>query len=120
MKNELKAAFETEMVAAESFIRAGRLDSAMRCLETAHVMGQSYVTPHVRTHWAMLRIAARRRLLADGCGQAVRIVLGALGSAVGLVPSGNLGSSGVNMFKRMPINQRIAALIERDRNRGAT
>ena len=119
MKNALKASFETEMANAQSLLRAGLLDAAMGCLETAHVMGQGYVRPHVRTHWAMLRIAARRGLLADAFGQALRIVLGAMGSAVGLVPSGNTGSSAVNMFKRMPIEPRIAALIEQDQQRDA-
>jgi hypothetical protein len=112
IKNELQAWFETEMVNAESFIRAGLFDAAMGCLERAHVVGQGYVWPHVRTHWAMLRIAARRRLLVDACGQAMGIFLGAMGSAVGLVPSGNTGSNAVNMFKRMPIEPHLAALIE--------
>jgi hypothetical protein len=118
MEAGLKAAFETEMASAQSLIRAGLLDAAMDCLETAHVLGQGHVMPHVRSHWAMLRIAARRRLLADACGQAMRIVLGAVGSAVGVVPAGNTGSSAVNMFKRMPIDPRIAALLERDRKGG--
>lgn len=118
MKHELQASFETEMVNAESFIQAGLLDAAMASLETAHVLGQGHVTPHVRTHWAMLRIAARRRLLADACGQVMRIILGAVGSAVGLVPTGNTGSSAVNMFQRMPIDTRVAALLERDKKGG--
>jgi hypothetical protein len=118
MEATLKAAFETEMASARSLIHAGLLDAAMDRLETAHVLGQGHVMPHVRSHWAMLRIAARRRLLADACGQAMRIVLGAAGSALGLVPTGNTGSSAVSMFRRMPIAPRIAALLERDRKDG--
>ena len=87
----------------------------MRHLETAHVLGQNYVMPHVRSHWSMLRIAIKRRSLADGYGQAIRIVLGSLGSAVGIVPTGNTGGSDVSMFASMPITPGIAALIERDR-----
>ena len=115
MNSELKSAFEAEMAAAEPHIRTGQLDRAMRHLEKAHVLGQYYVLPHVRAHWAMLRIAFKLRSLADGYGQAVRIVLGALGSAVGMVPHGNTGRSDVSMFLPMPVNPQIAALIEQDR-----
>lgn len=115
MKIELESAFEAEMAAAERLIRAGHLEHAMQHLETAHVLGQNHVMPHVRSHWSMLRIALKRRSLADSCGQAIRIVLGSLGSAVGVVPTGNTGGCNVSMFARMPIAPHIAALIERDR-----
>lgn len=114
MRIELKSAFEAEMAVAERLIRSGQLDRAMRHLETAHVLGQNHVMPHIRSHWSMLRIAIKRRAFADSCGQAIRIVLGALGSAVGVVPVGNTGGSDVNMFARMPIAAHIEALIERD------
>jgi hypothetical protein len=48
----------------------------MRHLETAHVPGQNHVMPHVRSHWSMLRIALKRRSLADSYGQVVHIVPG--------------------------------------------
>jgi hypothetical protein len=114
MKAELMAAFEAEMAAAKRLIRAGRLDRAMRHLERAHVLGQNSVMPHVRSHWAMFQIAVKRRLPADGLGQAVRIVLGALGSAVWVVPTGNTGGTDISMFARLPLDPEIAALIMRD------
>jgi hypothetical protein len=115
MKTELKAAFEAEMASAERSIQAGRLDHATHHLERAHVLGQRYVMPHVRSHWAMFRIAVKRRSPADGLGQAVRIVLGALGSAAGTVPLGNTGGTDISMFARLPIDPELAQLIERDR-----
>jgi hypothetical protein len=111
----LKAAFEAEMAAAERLIQAGRLNRAMRHLERAHVIGQSYVRPHVRSHWSMFRIAVKRNSLADGLGQAVRIILGAFGSAIGVVPIGNTGGTDISMFARVPVDPEIAALIMRDR-----
>ena len=38
------------------------------------------------------------RLLSAIAGQAARIVLGAIGSAVGRVPTGNTGATSVSMF----------------------
>lgn len=118
MKHELKSAFQAEMAAARHCILAGRLDRGMRHLETAHVLGQYHLLPHCRTHWMMLRIACMRRRYADACGQAVRILLGAVGSLAGIVPQGNTGGSDVNMFKAMPVDPVLMALIERDRDPG--
>lgn len=100
------------MAAAEGHIRAGRPDHAMRHLQRAHVLGQTFVVPHFRSHWSMFRIALMRRSLADGLGQAVRIILGALGSAVGVVPTGNTGGTDISMFARLPLDPDIAACFD--------
>jgi hypothetical protein len=57
----------------------------------------------VLAHWLMLEVAIRRHRGIAALGQVVRIVLGAVGSAVGRVPTGNTGGSNVSMFARMPI-----------------
>ena len=54
----------------------------------------------------------RRRDLPASWGQAVRIVLGALGSAVGRVPVGNTGGTDISMFARLPIDPELAKLLE--------
>lgn len=118
MNLELKRAFQARMAAARHSIGAGQLDRGMRHLETAHVLGQYHVLPHCRTHWMMLRVAYKRRRYADVCGQAVRIILGAFGSFAGVVPHGNTGGSDISMFKTMPIDPRIRALVERAREPG--
>jgi hypothetical protein len=41
----------------------------------------------------------------------MRILLGALGSAVGSVPTGNTGGSNVSMFRRMPIDPELARIM---------
>jgi hypothetical protein len=110
-----KAAFEREMSAARECERKGRLDDAIHHLERAHVLGQLHVVPHTRTHWRMFVIASRRRDLPASWGQAVRIVLGAVGSAVGRVPVGNTGGTDISMFKRLTIDPELAKLMERDR-----
>nr|WP_314626521.1 DUF3703 domain-containing protein [uncultured Noviherbaspirillum sp.] len=103
--------FEREMAEARSLYRDGLLDQAFSHLENAHVLGQRFVAPHVRSHWFMLRIGLRRRSASEACGQAVRIVLGALGSALGLVPTGNTGGTNVGMFRRLPVRPDIAHLL---------
>lgn len=45
-------------------------------------------------------------------GQTVRIVLGMLGSAVGIVPVGNTGGTDISMFKRMPIDPELQNIID--------
>ena len=111
MNPTLKRAFELEMAGAQRLYQKGRLSQAFRHLETAHVLGQRHVVPHVRSHWLMLKIGLRRRSASEVVGQALRIVLGALGSAVGVVPIGNTGGTDISMFKRLPIASDIARVL---------
>lgn len=117
MRPVQKEAFEREMSAARGFEGQGLLDDAFRHLERAHVLGQRYVLPHTRTHWRMFLIACRRGDLAASWGQAVRMVLGALGSAVGKVPVGNTGGTNISMFARLPVEPELAKLMD-DRKNG--
>lgn len=117
MKSKLKAAFESEITLAVHFIRAGRMEQAMRHLERAHMLGQTNILPHVRSHWHMLRIALSCHAFGESLGQVVRIILGALGSAVRIVPVGNTGGSNISMFARIPIDPELAVLIKQDRAR---
>jgi Protein of unknown function (DUF3703) len=112
MKKALKQAFEAEMAAAAARYRKGQLVRAFRHLEVAHVLGQGHVLPHVRSHWWMLKIGMRRRSVREVTGQAVRIALGALGSAVGVVPVGNTGGTDISMFRRLPIAPELRALLD--------
>jgi len=112
MKQALKLAFEHEMSTARRLYREHRPDAAFIHLERAHVLGQRYVAPHVLTHWWMLKIGVQRRSLREIAGQAVRMVLGALGSAVGLVPTGNTGGSNVGMFRRMPVDPALRKWLD--------
>jgi hypothetical protein len=112
MTPALKDAFEREMTDARRLYRDGQLDQAFKHLETAHVLGQRHVIPHVRSHWLMLKIGLHRRSMAEVFGQAIRIVFGALGSAVGVVPTGNTGGTNISMFKRLPIAPAIARKLD--------
>ena len=105
-------AFDNEIAPAKTFIAMGELEAGFAHLERAHVIGQAFVVPHARSHWLMLKVELRRRRAGAAFGQAVRIVLGVLGSAVGVVPVGNTGGSDVSMFKRMPIAPELQNVID--------
>lgn len=106
------AAFESEIYLARQLIAGDEFEQGFAHLERAHVIGQAFVVPHVRSHWLMLEVEIRRKRPVAAVGQFVRIVLGALGSAVGTVPVGNTGGSDISMFKRMPIAPELQDLID--------
>jgi Protein of unknown function (DUF3703) len=105
-------AFDNEIALAKEFIARGELETGFAHIERAHVIGQAFVLPHAKSHWLMLKVEFRRRQPIAAFGQVVRIVLGILGSAVGVVPVGNTGGSNVNMFKRMPIAPDLQHIID--------
>lgn len=112
MRTERRLAFDQEISFGRQFIAAGDLDRAFRHLERAHVIGQTFVGAHAKAHWLMFMLEIRRRRLVAAFGQAVRIVLGVVGSAVGVVPVGNTGGTDVSMFKRLPISPELQKIID--------
>src|SRR5688572_17886245 len=112
MSARQQAAFDREMATARVLGRQARLDDAFRHLERAHVLGQRHIVPHVRSHWAMLIIELRRRRASAVWGQLTRVVLGALGSALGSVPAGNTGGTDISMLRRLPIDPALARLMD--------
>ena len=112
MNSRQHEAFEKEIASARERMRQDGLDLAMTHLERAHVLGQQHVVPHVLSHWLMLTVAVHRREPAAVLGQAARIVLGAVGSLVGSVPTGNTGGTNISMFRRLPIEPELLRLME--------
>jgi hypothetical protein len=107
-----KSAFESEIAQARALIAAGNVEKAFSHLERAHILGQRFVFAHVLSHWLMLRVEIRRKKRSAAFGQVMRIVMGAIGSALGVVPTGNSGGSNISMFKRMPIEPELKNIIE--------
>jgi hypothetical protein len=108
----LEKRFISEIAQARRLLKRGSLDEAFEHLESAHVLGQRYIVPHIQTHWLMLRIGLARRSVAEVSGQAARIVLGALGSAIDVVPTGNTGGTNISMFKRLPIDPELEKVLD--------
>lgn len=111
MKSILQIAFDSELVTARRLVDCADFDGAFVHLERAHVIGQYHLIPHVRSHWAMLRIGIKRRSTTQVWGQTIRLVLGAIGSVVNVVPSGNTGGTNISMFQRLPIPPEIEDLF---------
>jgi len=111
MNSILRTAFDNEIDQARHFIADGKLDKAFAHLERAHIIGQAFVVLHARAHWWMLKVDILRERPFAALGQIVRIVLGILGSTIGVVPVGNTGGSNVGMFARMPIEPELQDII---------
>jgi hypothetical protein len=111
MNSILRTAFDNEIDQARRFIAEGELNKAFAHLERAHIIGQAFVVLHARAHWWMLKVDILRERPFAVLGQIVRIVLGILGSTIGVVPVGNTGGSNVGMFTRMPIESELQDII---------
>lgn len=112
MRAALRSAFEQEMQRAGEHLLAGEHAAAFRCYERAHVLGQRFVGPHLRTHVGMLRVGWRRRDVREIIGQLLRIPGGVIGSAIGRVPIGNTGGANVPALRPMDIPPDLRALLE--------
>ncbi len=112
MNSIQRRTFSHEIELAKELIAGGDLERAFAHLERAHVIGQAFVMPHIKSHWLMLKVELARRQLSAVLGQLIRIILGAVGSAVGVVPVGNTGGTNVSMFKRMPIAPQLQSAID--------
>nr|WP_276204330.1 DUF3703 domain-containing protein [Enhygromyxa salina] len=114
MRAALRGGFELEMQRADEHLRTGDDAAAFRCYERAHVLGQRYVVPHLRSHVGMLRVGWRRRDLREIIGQLLRIPGGVVGSAIGRIPVGNSGGANVSAFQPMEIPPDLRALLQED------
>lgn len=112
MNSVRRVAFDNEIALAKELIANGELEASFPHLERAHIIGQPFVVPHVTSHWLMLRVEFRRRRVMAAFGQILRILLGMLGSAVGVVPVGNTGGTDISMFKRMPVEPELQNIID--------
>ncbi len=107
-----RIAFDREIALGRERTSTGELDIAFQHLERAHILGQTLVGAHAKTHWLMLTLEIHRRRPAAAFGQVVRLILGVIGSAVGVVPIGNTGGTDISMFKRLPIDPELQAIID--------
>lgn len=91
--------------------RDGDSPAAWAQLERAHVLGQPYIGPHLRTHWEMLRLAVATRIRREALGQVFRLVLVVPGTLLGRLPAGNTGRADVSAFAPMPIPAELRASL---------
>ena len=116
MKRRQRLEFDREIALGWELLARGDPEGAFRHLERAHFIGQTFVGAHAKAHWLMFKLEFRRRRFAAVSGQAARLVLGIIGSAVGVVPIGNTGGTDISMFKRLPIPPDLKAIIDGNAN----
>ena len=112
----LRESIVREITEADSLYRAGDLASAFRCLERAHVLGQSFTADHTRVHWRMLKIGCKRRDAREVFGQIIRIIGAATKTTFGIYPKGNTGGADVYFFKPMPIPEDLQSILDKSRS----
>jgi len=82
-----------------------------RWLEAAHVLGQTSVDLHWRSHCAMLRYAWVLGDKREAVGQLLRLALVPLGHLFARLPAGNIGRADVNALTPMAPTVEVEALI---------
>jgi len=87
------------------------LDNAFKCLERAHILGQSYILPHTRSHYWMFKIGLKRSDVREIVGQVTRMIASVLFSKI-WVPLGNTGGANVNPLKPMPIPKDLQKILD--------
>jgi hypothetical protein len=113
MHEALRRALQVEFDAARNAIAERDLDAGFRHLERAHVLGQAFVVPHVKSHLGMLLVGLLRRDLREIIGQLLRVPGAAIGSLLGHVPLGNTGGANVPPFRSLPIPEDLAEILGR-------
>ncbi|MEC9282238.1 MAG: DUF3703 domain-containing protein [Bdellovibrionota bacterium] len=114
MNSKIETQFKKEIEIAKQKMSEKDFDLSFRHLERAHVIGQNYVSLHTISHYHMLRHGVFSGNIKEIIGQIIRLPLGILGSAIGIVPTGNTGGANVAMFKKMPIDPELKLIMKKD------
>ena len=83
-----------------------------RWLEAAHVLGQTSLPLHWRSHTAMLRYALALGDAREATGQLLRLALVPLGHLLAQLPLGNIGRSHVSAFRPMVPAAEVTVLMD--------
>ena len=111
MKPVLRQAFENEWSQARAAREAGQLDVAFAHLERAHILGQAFTWPHVKSHLGMLHVGWLRADAREIFGQLTRIVAASVFTRF-WVPVGNTGGANVSPTQPMPIPADLQAILD--------
>lgn len=112
MKPGLKRAFKLELEYGQELYCLGDYDQAFKHFERAHILGQYFIVPHTQSHWWMLKIGLKRKDFKEIVGQLIRIPGGIVGSAIGVLPTGNTGGANISAFKKLPVPDDLKKLLD--------
>lgn len=105
---KLRAAFRTE---ADMYLALQTSEAKWKQLERLHIIGQSILSLHLKTHWLMLNLAIEEAKSTEILGQALRLVLVFPGHIFGKLPIGNVGTTRVSAFRPMEIPSDLKGLF---------
>lgn len=112
MSPKRRQLFDETLAASREAADREAWDEAFALLERAHIIGQMWIGPHLRSHWEMLRVGWRRHDLREVFGQVLRLALVVPGTWLGRLPEGNTGGSNVNPFRPMPLPADLRDALE--------
>lgn len=105
---KLRAVFASELAKYEA--ENGSLEK-WYYLERLHIVGQSNLYLHFRTHWLMLNLAIEEAKEVEILGQVFRLLLVFPGHLLRRLPVGNVGTTRVNAFQRMEVPKDLQELF---------
>lgn len=109
-------AIEAEMAAYRNARAAHQIEAAWQALARVHILSQTRIWPHIRSHIEMLGFAVAMRDGKEVFGQMIRLVLAPLGNITGPLPLGNTGRANVSAFAPMEIPEDLAGVMNKKRN----
>ncbi|MEP1125368.1 MAG: DUF3703 domain-containing protein [Ilumatobacter sp.] len=80
-------------------------------LERAHIVSQPWAWPHTRTHFHMLKLAAKRRDRRELAGQTIRLIVAGPGSLAGRYPIGNTGRTTMRLTEVADVPDDLAQIL---------
>ena len=107
---EILGAYHAQMQQAMSARSQADFNRAFHHYERAHILGQKFTWPHVKSHLGMLQVGFLRKDAREMFGQCVRVVAALIFSKI-WVPLGNTGGANVSALKSMPIPDDLKALL---------
>src|SRR3546814_10043100 len=90
--------------------RTGDEAAAWRALEWEHILSQTYMSPHLASHWNMFSSAIELGDSSEAAGHVVRFLLVPHGSLSGRLPAGNTRRARWRDFDPIPMQQGLAGL----------
>ena len=107
---EILSAYHGEMQLAMSARSQADFNRAFYHYERAHILGQKFTWPHIKSHLGMLQVGFLRKDAREIVGQCVRVFAALIFSKI-WVPIGNTGGANVSALKPMPIPEDLKCLL---------
>ena len=110
----LKLAYLAELKSYRYSLKHKDFNKAWYHLERSHIIGQLYPIEHTYSHLLMLRFGLMQKNTKEVFGQIIRLLVGGWKSFINHVPLGNTGGADIPPLMRMPIDDDIQKLFDKN------